>query len=125
MEVYYQNRRELIVDIYLGNPNGSFAEIGRVTGANRTTVRNVNLKFCETKTTCRKPGSGCKARFQDPNKVKSVVSAFRRNANLAVRDVVNKFSISVGLVHKIKVKKASDHSRWSPFQIVMISESTV
>lgn len=118
MEVNYQNRLELIVDTYLGNPNASFAEIGRVTG-------NVNLKFCETKTTCRKPGSGCKARFQDPNKVKSVVSAFRRNANLAVRDVVNKFSISVGLVHKIKVKKASDHSRWSPFQIVMISESKV
>lgn len=96
--------RQKIIDKYLQNPVSSYASIAKFVKESRHTVRNVILRFIETKSVGRKAGSGRKVGFKDKISVSKVVRSMRLNPGLSVRDLAKKHTVSIGLVQKIKTK---------------------
>lgn len=90
--------RKKIVDKYLENTSLSYSDIARFVNESRHTVRNVILRFTESKSITRRKGSGRQVGFKDPLTVRNVIRSMRQNPGLSVRDLAKKHNISVGLV---------------------------
>lgn len=94
--------RELIVHKKQENPDFSHNDIAKSLKLAKSTVTYVLKNFNERKTTARKAGSGGKKGFKCEQKAKEVISAFKRNPRLSIRDVAKKVNMSPGYVQKVR-----------------------
>lgn len=97
-----QTVRNKILHKYLENTTLSYSDIALQTNQHRNTVRRVIIRYKETLSTNRKPGSGGRTHGTDPKVVKNVLAAIKRNPNTSERDLAKKFGIGQPTVNKIK-----------------------
>lgn len=102
MESKQQSARNKILHNCLQNPTFSFSEIARLSNEHRNTVRRVIIRYKETLSVDRKPGSGGRTHSTDAETVKKVLTAIKRNPNASERDLAKKFGIGQTTVNKIK-----------------------
>lgn len=98
-------RRETVLRIYLENPGSSFASIGKITKTSRATVRNIINRYLKEYRIDDRARSG---RPKGPSNKKlemKIVSAFKKNCTLSVRDVAKKLKTSTSMVQRAKFRQ--------------------
>lgn len=94
--------RKKILSKYNQNTAASYSKIAKNVGVAKSTVQKVISNYKKTFTIERKVGSGKKAGPIDTNLANKVISAFKKNPSLSLRDVAKKCNTSKSYVHKVK-----------------------
>lgn len=97
-------RREEILYNFLQNRHAKYADIAKQVGTNRATVRNVILRFLETKSTDRKKGSGGRRIPVNEPLERKVLEEIRVNPTASLRGLAKKYGTSPSWIHRLKQK---------------------
>lgn len=97
-------RRKLIVDEFLKNPNSPCRLIAKSVKMSKTTVAKVIKAFKERQTVQRKSGSGGATHFKYKNKYKFIIKSFNEKSQMSVRERAKHYKISKSQMHRIMRK---------------------
>ena len=96
--------REIIMHIYLQNPNSSYNSIAKSLQIHPYTVSRVIQRFSQTKLIKRKSGGGRKEGFNDIKLVIKLVNSFKNNPSLSQRERAKIYEFSHSFVAKVRNK---------------------
>lgn len=84
-----ENVRKLILKIYIENPSLQYKSIAKKAKTSYSTVRRTIIRYLDTLTVERKPGTG-KTSTIDKNMESKVIRSLKYNPNLSLRDLAKK-----------------------------------
>lgn len=98
-------RRENVLRTYLENPDSTFAAVGKMVNVSRATVRNIVNRYFNEYRIQDKARSGRPTGPSSKSLEKKIVTAYKKNCSLSVRDVAKKLKTSTSMVQRAKVRQ--------------------